>query len=162
MKRDLYLQIWNTIHTKTERETQHKVDNLETCNMKYKIWNIKHVIQSWNDKFGGIDRIAGMKYQYIWRQSVKNSGSWGGEGRDCAERNEGARIYSTIIQEIIDDFLAIFEHQDGLQKRNEAEMMEKLINGLDSKDGSIKVAARGGGLGSRPIFKKFNEPYAPS
>ena len=23
-------------------------------------------------------------------------------------------------------------------------------------------ATRGGGLGSRPIFKKFNEPYAPS
>ena len=24
------------------------------------------------------------------------------------------------------------------------------------------MARRGGGLGSRPIFKKFNEPYAPS
>jgi len=25
-----------------------------------------------------------------------------------------------------------------------------------------RVSRRGGGLGSRPIFKKFNEPYAPS
>ena len=24
------------------------------------------------------------------------------------------------------------------------------------------LRARGGGLGSRPVFKKFNEPYAPS
>jgi len=27
---------------------------------------------------------------------------------------------------------------------------------------SVGCRARGGGLGSRPIFKKFNEPYAPS
>ena len=36
-------------------------------------------------------------------------------------------------------YIAIFEHQDGLQKRKGADMMEKMINGLDSKDGSIKV-----------------------
>ena len=27
---------------------------------------------------------------------------------------------------------------------------------------AVLVRGRGGGLGSRPIFKKFNEPYAPS
>ena len=26
----------------------------------------------------------------------------------------------------------------------------------------LLFVGRGGGLGSRPIFKKFNEPYAPS
>ena len=26
----------------------------------------------------------------------------------------------------------------------------------------VFIMSRGGGLGSRPIFKKFNEPYAPS
>jgi len=26
----------------------------------------------------------------------------------------------------------------------------------------LSSGRRGGGLGSRPIFKKFNEPYAPS
>jgi len=38
------------------------------------------------------------------------------------------------------------------------------IVGLKRKivEGAHPIAMRGGGLGSRPIFKKFNEPYAPS
>jgi len=30
------------------------------------------------------------------------------------------------------------------------------------EDGMYRIESRGRGLGSRPIFKKFNEPYAPS
>ena len=52
-------------------------------------------------------------------------------------KEQGHRVL--LYKRYIDDILAIFEHQDGLQKRTGADMMEKLINGLDSKDGSIRV-----------------------
>jgi len=67
-------------------------------------------------------------------------------------------LYKRLLyKRYTDDILAIFEHQDGLQKRKGAEMMEKLINGLDSTGGSIKVAPAKGISSMRKREKETQE-----
>jgi len=70
-------------------------------------------------------------------------------------KEQGYRIL--LYKRYIDDILAIFEHQDGPQKMKGAEMMEKLINGLDSKENSIKVAPAKGISSMRKREKETQE-----
>jgi len=70
-------------------------------------------------------------------------------------KEQGYRVL--LYKRYIDDIMAIFEHQDGVQKRKGAEMMEKLINGLDSKDGSIKVTPAKGISSMRKREKETQE-----
>ena len=51
---------------------------------------------------------------------------------------------------------------EGLSRRcqEEIERMSRSLCNLEPRKKALK--ARGGGLGSRPIFKKFHETYAPS
>jgi len=70
-------------------------------------------------------------------------------------KEQGYRIL--LYKRYTHDILAIFEHQDGLQKRKGAEMMEKLINNLDSTGGSIKVAPAKGITSMRKREKETQE-----
>ena len=47
-------------------------------------------------------------------------------------------------------------------REKERERERERESGRDDVALLVLVVPRGGGLGSRPIFKKFNEPYAPS
>jgi len=71
-------------------------------------------------------------------------------------KEQGYRIL--LYKRYIVDILAIFEYQNRLQKRKGAEIMEKLLIGLHSKEGRIKV----GGIGissMRRREKKKQEEY---
>ena len=79
------------------------------------------------------------------QRSKWGAGKWHPSGtreKDSKETKEqGYRIL--FYRRYIDDILAIFEYQDGHPKRKGAEMMERLLNGLDSQGGSITVGGKG-------------------
>mmetsp|Transcript_58187 Transcript_58187/g.85292 ORF Transcript_58187/g.85292 Transcript_58187/m.85292 type:complete len:155 (+) Transcript_58187:118-582(+) len=79
------------------------------------------------------------------QRSKWGAGKWhptGTREKDSKETKEqGYRIL--FYRRYIDDILAIFEYQDGHPKRKGAEMMERLLNGLDSQGGSITVGGKG-------------------